>query len=195
MQLSLFPAVQGLPIQKQLIFDSMSGRPWYGSQIDSEPYLDGDAPGKVAISVEFKNNEASKLGRPLPAGRVRLFKRDTDGSIELIGEDLIDHTGKDSTITLKVGNAFDVTGRRTVLDFKTDSKGRKMEELVRINLKNAKEVPVTVLVRESLYRGQNWNILDANQKYKKVDAFRIEAPIDVPARSETNFEYRVRYTW
>jgi hypothetical protein len=180
MQLSLFPAVQGLPIQKQLIFDSMSGRPWYGSQIDSEPYLDGDAPGKVAISVEFKNNEASKLGRPLPAGRVRLFKRDTDGSIELIGEDLIDHTGKDSTITL---------------DFKTDSKGRKMEELVRINLKNAKEVPVTVLVRESLYRGQNWNILDANQKYKKVDAFRIEAPIDVPARSETNFEYRVRYTW
>ena len=78
-----------------------------------EPRRDKDVPTqantKVDVYVRFKNAKENALGVPLPRGKVRVFKKDdADGSLEFVGEDLIDHTPKDETVLVKVGRAFDV---------------------------------------------------------------------------------------
>ncbi len=75
--------------------------------------FDGLYNDKVQVLMEFKNDEKSNLGMPLPKGTIRVSKADDDGSLEFIGEDSIDHTPKDEEIEVIFGNAFDVTGTRT----------------------------------------------------------------------------------
>ena len=77
-----------------------------------------DGAKDVNVVVTFKNSEANDLGMPLPAGKIRLTKLDTDGSEEFLGEDQIDHTPKDEEVELKVGNAFDVVGETNTIDSK-----------------------------------------------------------------------------
>ncbi len=52
---------------------------------------------RVWVMQEFKNSEANHLGIALPKGRLRFYRRDTDGHLEFIGENSIDHTPKDET--------------------------------------------------------------------------------------------------
>ena len=59
---------------------------------------------------------------PLPKGTVRVYKADTQGSLQFVGEDRIDHTPKDETIKIKMGEAFDVVGERTQTQFQRISK-------------------------------------------------------------------------
>ena len=63
---------------------------------------------KVWVLREFKNSEANKLGMPLPKGRLRFYQQDDDTSLQFIGENEIDHTAKDETIRVYVGNSFDL---------------------------------------------------------------------------------------
>jgi hypothetical protein len=61
---------------------------------------------------------------PLPKGIFRVFKRDSkDKSLEFIGEDTIDHTPKNENITVKIGNAFDIISKTTVLKMNSTSNG------------------------------------------------------------------------
>ena len=62
---------------------------------------------KVGTYVEFANKKENRLGMPLPKGVLRVYKADSDGSLQFIGEDRIDHTPKDETIKIKMGDAFD----------------------------------------------------------------------------------------
>jgi len=51
---------------------------------------------KAGNKIEFRNDKKNGLGIPLPKGTVRVFKTDdSDGSLEFIGEDSINHTPKD----------------------------------------------------------------------------------------------------
>ena len=70
---------------------------------------------------EFKNSEANHLGIALPKGKLRFYRRDTDGHLEFIGENMIDHTPKDETIRVYTGNAFDVVGERKRTNYHVDS--------------------------------------------------------------------------
>ena len=63
---------------------------------------------------EFKNSDTNHLGIPLPKGKLRFYRRDTDGHLEFIGENTIDHTPKDETIRIYTGNAFDVVESASV---------------------------------------------------------------------------------
>ena len=46
----------------------------------------------ASIRMKFDNDEASKLGMPLPEGTIRVYKAETGGDAIFIGEDHIDHT-------------------------------------------------------------------------------------------------------
>ncbi len=70
---------------------------------------------------EFKNADTNHLGIPLPKGKLRFYRRDTDGHLEFVGENTIDHTPKDETIRVYTGNAFDVVGERKRTNFHVDS--------------------------------------------------------------------------
>ena len=54
---------------------------------------------------------------PMPAGIVRVYQADSKGGMQFVGEDRIDHTPKDETLNLKIGNAFDVVAERKQIDF------------------------------------------------------------------------------
>jgi hypothetical protein len=136
------------------------------------------------------------LGIPLPAGRIRVAQLDkADGSLEFIGEDVIDHTPKDETVLVKLGSAFDVVGERRQVDFSIDTKGRWMEEEIEVKLRNHKAEPVEVIVKENLYRWSKWQIKTSTQPYEKVDARTIHFPLTVVKDGEAVVRYRVRYTW
>ncbi len=193
-QLELFQAARQVPARRLLIYDAL------GDQSFAEPYTERD-PGfagntKVATYLEFRNDAASGLGIPLPAGRVRVSRMDSaDGSAEFIGEDAIDHTPKDSTVKLKLGNAFDVTGERRQADFKIDTRARWVEEEIEITLHNHKAQPVDVQVREPMYRWSNWQLLTHSPEYRKDSAQLIHFDVTVPKDGTATVRYRVRYSW
>jgi hypothetical protein len=151
---------------------------------------------KVGVFVSFRNDEKSGLGLPLPKGKIRAFKRDdADGSLEFVGEDLIDHTPRNETVRIKLGDAFDVTAERTQVDFTVDTARRTMTESWRITLKNAKRQDQVVDVRESLHRWTNWEITGKSLEFTKLDARTVNFKVTVPADGETTLEYTVKYTW
>jgi hypothetical protein len=123
-------------------------------------------------------------------------KLDTaDGSLEFIGEDRIDHTPKNETILLKLGSAFDVVGERRQADYSIDTTRKVITEEIEIKLRNRKDEPVRVIVKENLYRWVNWKITASTHAYEKQDARTIHIPVTVPADKEVVVRYSVRYTW
>ena len=53
---------------------------------------------KAGVYVEFSNREAAHLGQPLPKGVVRVYKRDSAGNAQFVGEDRIEHTAKNEML-------------------------------------------------------------------------------------------------
>jgi hypothetical protein len=151
---------------------------------------DGARDGKrVAVEIHFVNDKASGLGMPLPAGKIRMFKEDTDGTLEFIGEDQISHTPKDEEIRLQVGNAFDIVGERIRVSRRTVSDRETVTDW-EITIRNHKDETVTIVVVEHLYG--DWTILKASHTYRKKDASTIECDLTVPANGEATFSYSVR---
>jgi len=166
-----------------------------GNFIQQQNYGLSSANTKVAIQQEIKNSEANHLGMPLPAGRIRLYRRDADGQMEFIGESTIDHTPAEDTIKVTSGNAFDIKGTRTQTNFYIDNGRRTLDEYFEIELTNQKAVPVTVNVLEHLYRGDNWEIMQKSTDFTKLDSHTIQFPVQVSAKGDASVTYSVRYTW
>ncbi len=143
----------------------------------------------VMVFINFDNTGSNKLGRPLPAGIIRLYKADADDSYQFIGEDRIAHTPKKETINLRVGEAFDVVAERVQTEFRKVSP-QQHESAWKITLKNRKKEDVVVDVVESL--PGNWRIIKSSHPYKKIDAFTVRFSIPVPKDGEVVCTYRVR---
>ena len=150
---------------------------------------------KVQIFEEFKNTQSNHLGMPLPAGRIRLYRRDTDGQMEFVGESTINHTPTEDTVKISTGNAFDVKGSRRQTEFVIDQGRRHLDETFEIKLTNQKPESITVNVLEHLYRGDNWEIQSKSADYTKLDSHTIQFPVQVPAKGEAILTYWVHYSW
>jgi hypothetical protein len=194
-QLELFDAAKHIPAHKTLMYFGQAGM-YYGPGVNSERSYGANFNKKVDVYLEFKNDEKSGLGVPLPKGRVRVSQIDTaDHGLEFIGEDVIDHTPKNERVLVKLGSAFDVVGERRQVDFALDSKAKSMEEEIEVKLRNHKKDPVDVLVRENLFRWTNWTVQSSSVAYEKGDARTLYFAVKVPADGEQTVRYRVRYTW
>jgi hypothetical protein len=75
-----------------------------------------------------------------------------------MGEDSIDHTPKDETISLFIGQAFDILGERTQRDFNKSANWRVYEWAV--NLRNHKDADIVVTVVERT--SGDWEMIDEN---------------------------------
>lgn len=142
---------------------------------------------KVSVFVTFANKENANLGMPLPKGIMRVYKKDTQGNAQFVGEDAIDHTPKNETVRLKLGDAFDITADKKQTDFQKVSK-REFKSAFEITLKNAKKEAVTVTVQEPI--GGDWTILSSSIPHKKVNSHLAEWQVTVPAESQTQLTYR-----
>lgn len=194
-QIELFDAATRVPAKKQLVYNGAEGYRYYGSLMLDREY-GPTSNTKVDIWLTLKNDKASGLGMPLPAGRIRVSQQDkADGSLEFIGEDKIDHTPKDENVRVKLGTAFDVVGERRQTDFQLNSRGKVMEEAFEIKVRNHKDQAVNVVVRENLYRWNQWALIEQSTPSEKKDARTIEFPVRIAPDGEAIVTYRVRYTW
>jgi len=193
-----FLDVSGVTVHRSYVYSGASTQlqpEYYGNINQQQGYgLDNDNT-QVRIEEEIKNSTANHLGMPLPAGRMRLYRRDADGQMEFVGENLIRHTPAEQTVRLITGAAFDIKGSRRQTDFNADYQRREIHESFEIRVTNQKDQPVDVTIVERLYRGVNWEILSKSSDYTKRDSQTIEFPVTIPAKGESTVTYTVRYTW
>ncbi len=197
-QLTLFPTARGVRTEKVLVYYGLSDAANWG--FFPSPRQDRDLGNqsnpKVDVYVRLKNSKDNQMGMPLPKGKVRVYKEDdADGTLEFIGEDLIDHTPRDETVLVKLGQAFDVVGERTQTDFKIDTSRDWMDDTYRITLKNHKDTAVKVIVKENLFRWTNWAVTAQSDPFTKIDARTIHFEVEVPPNGEKVVTYTVHYSW
>jgi hypothetical protein len=176
----------GVPIQKRYVVD---GQQFY--------YRNANHPGSpikdvVQVYYQFKNEERAGLGMPMPAGNVRVYQSDSKGGVQFVGEDRIDHTPKDETLRLHIGNAFDVVCERKQIDFERIA-GSTFEVEYEITLRNHKAAPVTVEVNEPI--GGTWRMLRSSHEWTKTEAFAARFMLPVEPDGASVLKYRVRVTY
>lgn len=181
-QISLFEA-SSVGVTKKYLYRSGGYYPMYRY---------GNSGGsKVGVVVEFENKEGNKLGKPMPAGKVRLYKSD-GSSMEFVGEDMIDHTPREEKVSLRIGDAFDIVVEEQMTDSKRIS-DRVNEATYKIILKNRKDADVVVDVERDL--GLNWEILSKTHSFEKKNATTALFRIPVAKGKETTLEFTVRTTY
>ena len=194
-----FLEADGIRVNRSYIYDgeadNLQNGYYYGQVNQNQSFGVGNSNPKVLIVEEIANTESNHLGMPLPAGRLRFYRRDADGQVEFVGESVINHTPAEDTVKVTTGSAFDVKGSRRQTDFFIDQNRRIMEENFEIKLTNQKSEAVNVKVLEHLYRGDNWEIEQKSADYDKLDSHTIEFPVNVPAKGSATVTYKVRYTW
>jgi hypothetical protein len=176
----------GIPVRKRYVVD---GQAFY--------YRNPQHPGSpikdtVQVYYELKNEERGGLGIPMPAGVVRVYQADSSGGVQFVGEDRIDHTPKDETLNLKIGNAFDVACERSQVDFQKIAPNVYELEYA-ITLRNHKTAPITVEVNEPI--GGTWRMLRSSHAWTKGDAWSAAFTVPVAADGTSVLKYRVRVTY
>lgn len=194
-----FTSASKVPIEKLYVYDGAQiGNRWQGYDIYSirtQPQYGTESNKKVFVMIEFMNKKKHNLGIPLPKGKVRVYKTDTDDSRQFVGEDLIDHTPSGEKLRLYVGNAFDIVGERKQTEFKKISE-RVIQETFEIRIRNQKsKEKAEVRVVEHLYRWNDWEILEKNHPYLKTDSRTIEFRVSVDPKEEKVINYTVQYHW
>ncbi|MFA5082525.1 MAG: DUF4139 domain-containing protein [Hydrogenophilaceae bacterium] len=147
---------------------------------------------KPAIFLQF-DNKGGQMGIPLPKGIVRVYKKDRAGRAQFVGEDRIDHTAKNETVRLKLGEAFDITADKKQTDFQkiaAYNRGGVYETAYQIEIRNAKTEPVEVKVVEPM--PGEWQMVAESLKHEKDTAHTAVWQVAVPAEGKTVLTWRVR---
>jgi len=179
-QISLFEG-NNISAKKKFFYGSTSNR-WYWNQQGQQ---------KIAVIIEFENNEEYGLGVPMPKGKVRVYKSDGE-SLEFVGEDMIDHTTTKEKVKLKIGDAFDIVADEVQTE-NIQVSTKVWEQEYEITFKNRKKEDVIIEVERNL--GTNWEILNSSYEYKKKDAFRITFNVPVKADGESKLTFKIRYRY
>lgn len=196
-----FLDVQGVPARK------LYGRSVYWLQSDGSPV-------NVSSQIAFSSSRNGGLGDALPAGTVRFYQRDSQGTPQFIGENQIGHTPMGSELTLKTGDAFDifvkaeVEKRETITsaEWERSARYRVLRDdgstttvtverpktfyrtTMRYTLTNAKSRPVDVeLFQEGLDRGwwgNDYRIVSEDITGTQLNADRRKWVVPVPANGE-----------
>ena len=184
-QVALMSATR-VPVKKEFLLEGANY--YYSGQ-----YGELGQKMKVGVFVEF-TNKGEGLGIPLPRGVIRLYKKDSQGNAQFVGEDRIDHTPKNETVRLKLGDAFDLTADKKQTAFQklegTSRYNYVFESAYEIVLKNAKPEAVTVTVREPM--PGDWTMVSESQPHSKAASGTAEWRVLVPAEGKATLSYRVR---
>jgi hypothetical protein len=185
-QVALMQA-NGVQVRKEFVLNGQNY--YYSSRV-------GDLGKKIKIGVfvELKNSKEAGIGQPLPAGTMRVYKKDSSGSLQFVGEDRIDHTPENETIRLKLGDAFDVTADKKQTDFKKLSGfshyNYVFETAYEVVLKNAKKEAVTVRVQEPM--PGDWEIIEESVPHNKASSSAAVWQVKVEPQSSTTLTWRVK---
>ena len=121
---------------------------------------------KIWVMEEFKNSDTNHLGIALPKGKLRFYRRDTDGHLEFVGENTIDHTPKDETIRVYTGNSFDIVGERKRTNYHVGIKPALDGRNIRNSRAQSQERSGQRPRGRTLYRWTNWKLSEQSRLAK-----------------------------
>jgi hypothetical protein len=191
---ALFPRARADVVQEFVVPGALPWRGYFGPQA-------GD-PNDVPVQVwyTFKRARGTAFGdRPLPAGTMQLFQRDSSGRLQLVGEAAFDHTPAAKDLRVQSGNAFDVTAERIQTDFRQAAlpaprpgvpTRTRVTATFRVTVTNAKSAAVTVDVRE-IHVGE-WRIVDSSVPPEKLSSSEQRFRVSVPANGSVTLTYTVQ---
>ncbi|MBN2290017.1 MAG: DUF4139 domain-containing protein [Candidatus Glassbacteria bacterium] len=145
---------------------------------------------KVAMYLDWINGGGNYPGMPLPAGLVRIYRREPDGAMFFLGEDRIGHVPQEEKVSIRAGTAFDLTAERRQTEF-TKLSDRLRQATVEITLTNRKKQDVAVEVEENL--PGDWTMLEHSHEYLTIDAGRIRFSPRVRAGGKTTVKYTIKF--
>ncbi len=147
---------------------------------------------KADVILSFRNTKKNGLNAPLPEGKLRVLKADRTGILQLVGEDRIRHTPVNSDVEVKVGRVFDVTADRKQVDYRRLG-NRGMEVAYSMNVKNHKNGPVELMVKERL--NGDWAIIQESHRSEKLDSTTIAYRLKLQKGAEQTITYTARFNY
>lgn len=180
-QVTLFEA-DNVSVTKEYVFDS--GSVYY--------YREYSGSTKIQVMLAVENTAENNMGMPLPKGKVRVYKKDSSGQLQFIGEDLIDHTPKGEKIRIYVGNAFDLVGEKKQTEYDRIS-DRVVEISYEVSLRNHKDEDVIITMIQRIWG--DWKILETSHDWEKEDAWTAVWYVKVPKNGKVTLTYKIRIEW
>lgn len=141
------------------------------------------------VALRFSNAEAAGLGQPLASGMMRVYMRDSHEKPTFIGESAIDHSPQGSELTVRTGEAFDVTIQPRLIEEKSLGSRhyqRTMEYLIRNARNNSIEIEISHRENQSINKTEKEKV-----KGKWVDAHTISWAVPVKANGEFALQFTV----
>jgi hypothetical protein len=166
----------------------------------SDPAVGVAAPTTSRVTESFEVDRDERSSRGLPAGPVRLLERHPDGSLAVLGESRLGGAGRwgpgvAGVDTVAIGTADAVIGHRERRDWARDDVQKRFSEEFLLTIDNARPQPVDLVIREHLYRGQNWTLAYQSAPAAKEGPQQIALRTTVPANGRSKVLYVVVYTW
>jgi hypothetical protein len=149
----------------------------------------------VELTLALDNTEKNSLGRPMPAGLVRVFMPGPDKSVLLAGESTIGHVGPGGQVKLGLGRSFDVAVERSQTSFARLGKN-SVEMGWQIRVTNGKAVPQAIRLVDG-YPGQ-WKVTTADHQHTSPEAGAVTFDLVVPPSKDgkqTLVNYTVQVTY
>ncbi|NKB48855.1 MAG: DUF4139 domain-containing protein [Alphaproteobacteria bacterium] len=141
---------------------------------------------RLTIANETKNG----LGVPLPAGLFSSFE-EADGREVFQGGATVIATRVGGEMKVDIGQSFDVTFERTVLNFnRTGARNENVDTTQRLTLKNGGSRAAEVEIIET-FNGE-WKIVRESASHEQTSAFQALWRVKVPANGEASLEYRAQ---
>lgn len=157
-------------------------------------YATNQNPVNVDSRIAFSNSSAAGMGEALPAGTVRVYTEDKNGKAQFIGENNIGHIAAGSDISMKIGNAFDITVKPTLIkNNKVSNFVTEYEMLMEVRNASRKDVKVNVYQNLAQY-WSDYEVLEESLDSTRKDATTLLWTVDVPSEGETNLTYKIRET-
>lgn len=183
-QIALMTAAD-IPVSKEFLLRGIEA-PYF-----SRYASDDNSKLRPDVFIQFEN-KGRELEKPLPGGTVRVYKKDSQGNTQFLGEDHVNHTAKNEFVRVKLGKAFDIIATRTQMDFQQlDTPSQHFTETAhKIEIRNTRQEAVTIRVQEPI--PGDWVMISESFPHTKRAANLAEWQIAVPGNEKIILSYRVR---
>jgi len=145
----------------------------------------------LTVQLSFENTEKNNLGIPLPGGSFQIYYTTDKGIITFAGEDILQQVVVGERAKVTAGRAFDVLGKRTVVNY--DRKKKSEEAAILLEIKNKRKDKIAVQLTEHIYG--DWVIRDPSHEYRKTDAQTVQFDLTLRAGATERVTYTYRKEW
>ena len=145
----------------------------------------------LSIEISFENSKENNLELPLPSGVVYIYEKDINGELSFIGKNNLSQLYKGGNAVLDAGKAFDIIGKRRILNF--DRQNKSEESTISIQIMNTSNTSIKVKAIEKIVG--DWVIKESSSMYIKDDASTIYFPLEIQPNSSELITYTYRKEW